>query len=284
LRTQFKKIGGTIYIPNKQIRNNQVKLIICVMTDENHLSVKCQNCGQVFEGRYCPHCGVDSESGPLNLKNFVKETVNSLDIDRGFFKTCIILLIKPGLAIRKYLNENRHSLYNPVKLVLIIGAVVSLVVFRFDTFAPSRNNPFYLALNLEDFDGYVYYSAKYFSFFQITSIPLFTLASWLFFKGSQYNFTQNLILNLYIAGGQFVINLLYALISVLFTYENMGIIAIANIGYNVWVLTTFFPGKIIPNTLKSLFAVAIPQVGMFFINYLIYRAAPVGFWEMLDLM
>jgi len=243
----------------------------------------CIKCGHSFRGNYCPNCGLEVKSGRLDTGKFISETVKSLDIDRGFFRTCIILLSKPGPAIRIYLRENRHSLYGPVKFVLILGAAVTYLVFRYDVFTPSVDDQFFTSL-LSNWSGYVYYSGKYFSFFSFTSIPLFTLSSWLLFKAAKFSLVENLILNLYILGGQFLINIIYVIFPLALNLDILELLGVINAGYNIWVLATFFPGEIIPKTIRSVFAVVIPQIGMFFINYFIYKLAPASAWEMLDLI
>lgn len=253
---------------------------------ENKTVVKhvCVKCGHTFEGHFCPNCGLEVKTGKMKASDFLRETFNSLDIDRGFFKSCIVLLTHPGKIIRRYLTESRHVLYGPVKMALILGAIDTLLLLRYHIFTSAEGGVHFSGLSLPDLQGYFYYSDKYFSFFSFTSIPLFTLASWLSFKSSRYTLVENLILNLYILAGQFLINLLYFAFYLVFNSGNNDVIGILNSGYNIWVLATFFPGKPIPRMTKSTLAVLVPQIAMFFVNYLIYRITPASAWEMLDLI
>ena len=97
--------------------------------------MECINCGNLFEGKFCPNCGNKvGEEQRFDFRYLAKEAVNSLDIERGFFNTILILFAKPGLAIRIYINGKRRALYNPVKLLLIWGAIATFLSFNFVIF------------------------------------------------------------------------------------------------------------------------------------------------------
>ncbi len=124
---------------------------------------------------------------------------------------------------------------------------------------------------------------KYFSFFSVTGVLLFTLFSWLFFKKLNYNIIEHFIFNLYVAVGQFV--LMIAFVPIIY-YSNDSMITIwiyglFNFVYNVWALLTFvdYSHK---KLLKTVLAVGIPSYIAPYFGYIIFYFSPKGLWQILD--
>ncbi len=242
----------------------------------------CLNCGNTYKGNYCSECGQQATVERFNWQYLWKTIQTSFDIDKGFFHTILVLLYKPGLVIREYVEGKRIGLSNPVKVFILTGAVATYFTFNFLKFGETAG-PLQV-LNLPDQLGFGYYSGKYFSFFTLTALPCFAWFSWIIFRPA-FNFTENLIMNVYVAAGQFLIILLFIpLLNYSPTDPIIIVSGLVNFSYNVWVLSVFFKVRGLTGFVKAIIAVALPQIAMMFINYFLYRLAPKRFWEFLDVV
>ena len=92
----------------------------------------CLNCGNTFEGNYCPHCGQTAKTKRLHLTEMVNNFVGSfVGGDNKFAKTCRELLVRPGHMVRDYLLGKRAAYYNPLQMfvfTLTVYAVISYVL------------------------------------------------------------------------------------------------------------------------------------------------------------
>lgn len=246
--------------------------------------MQCKNCEFDFKGNYCPECGQKATISRFDFAFFVRKFFDSFDLDQGFFYTIGVLVYKPGSSIRKYIEGERINYYNPLKLLLITGAISTFLIFQFKLFSEIAL-PEMLKEYLPGWEEYNYYSAKYFSFFTIVAIPLFALSSWLTFLNKGFNYMENLVLNIYIASGQFLIICFYSVVIIYFPGDlTINIYAILNFGYNVWVLVYFFNAFSVKGKVKSIAAVVIPQISVVYINYLFFRMAPEEIWNYLELV
>lgn len=92
----------------------------------------CLNCGNVFEGDFCPRCGQAARTKRLRLSEIVSNFVGSfVGGDNRFLNTCRDLIIRPGHMAREYLLGTRIRYYNPLQMyvfALTIYAVLSYVI------------------------------------------------------------------------------------------------------------------------------------------------------------
>jgi len=98
-----------------------------------------------------------------------------------------------------------------------------------------------------------------------------------------YNFIEHLLLNIYIATGQFAIFIGYSPILI---YSNeklqMTVYGFLNIGYNLWVVLTIFKKYRIGWIFMAAAAVLPPYIAVYYFNYFMYRLSPPAFWAFLD--
>ncbi len=246
----------------------------------------CKNCGHPVESNFCSHCGQRTSIDRFNSRYIFQKFLDTFDFDRGFLRSVFESMMRPGRAVREYIDGKRVNFYNPIKLFLITGTVATLISVRYGLFEGDTGDSALLEfLNLPDQEGYYHYSAKYFTFFSMDALPFFALFSWVFFRFTKINFIENLVMNIYVAGGQFVLNCLYSPILIFYPGPVSGTIyGLLNLAYNIWAVTTFFDAMRWTGMVRSTLAVAIPSITVFFLNYLIYRLSPRAFWEFLDLV
>lgn len=88
----------------------------------------CPNCGNEFEGNYCPVCRQDVGDGRITWK-WVYEcvmTVWGMD-SRSMPHTLLQLLFRPGYLISDYINGRRQVSYTPVNMLFIVALVYVII-------------------------------------------------------------------------------------------------------------------------------------------------------------
>lgn len=81
-------------------------------------TTECPACGRRFVGDYCPDCGQEAEPSASTggiLEDFAREL---FDIEQGFLETLKALTVRPGRALRDYLDGNRSHLMSPGRYLL----------------------------------------------------------------------------------------------------------------------------------------------------------------------
>jgi hypothetical protein len=89
---------------------------------------RCANCGNEFEGNYCPVCRQDAGDGRITWR-WVYEcvmTVWGMD-SRSLPHTLLQLLLRPGYLIGDYISGRRQVSYTPVNMLFIVALVYVVV-------------------------------------------------------------------------------------------------------------------------------------------------------------
>ncbi len=246
-------------------------------------TITCLNCGSRVTNNYCTQCGQKAEVERFTPTYLWQELTNSLDVDKGVFRSLWLLMVQPGQVIRKYILGERKKLTDPLKLFLLVGAIATFLTFRFNFFTELTEPA--MGIELPSWKAYYHYSSKYFTFFNFTAIPLFALFSWLLFFKSRFNLIENFVMNCYIVIGQLWF---LALLTPMFYYfdKNLAfnIYSILNTLYNLWALIFFFQAFTLVRIGRVIIAMAIPYLLIYFFNYAIFILAPDSFWRLLDII
>lgn len=116
----------------KLIRGNETPPIT------NETSV-CQNCGTTYIGNYCNRCGQSRNTPRYRLSNALKNIAGGFfNIDRGFGRTLIDLLYRPGYLIRDFIGGKRIQYFRPFQTLFILAALYLMTV---QLVAPEALNP-----------------------------------------------------------------------------------------------------------------------------------------------
>lgn len=89
---------------------------------------RCPNCGNEFEGNYCPVCRQDAGDGRVTWK-WVYEcvmTVWGMD-SRSMPHTLLQLIFRPGYLISDYINGRRQVSYTPFNMLFIVALVYVII-------------------------------------------------------------------------------------------------------------------------------------------------------------
>jgi len=237
--------------------------------------MKCKNCGTLFEGNFCNHCGQNAGVHRFHFSYFLRETFfSSLDIENGFFRTLKVLTLRPGKAIRAYLEGKRVSLYVPGKFLLLIGALATFIAIRYEVYLSEDVGGMYSTKSfLPQLEQFLMFAEEYTTVINVITVPVFAITTYVVFKWLKYNFTEHLILNIYITAQQLALLVLAAPIILIWPMSKEEVIlvySIITIAYNFWVYKTFFQLTGVKGVAVGLVALVLAYVSQFLINYGFY--------------
>ncbi|MGB6268510.1 MAG: hypothetical protein WBF67_05810 [Olleya sp.] len=114
------------------------------------------------------------------------------------------------------------------------------------------------------------------TYFVLALIPFFSLASYLAFFKSKYNYFEHLVLNLYITGQQMLIYLAFSFINT--RDSSLALIPIAlGMSFNIWAYIQFFDNKPI---LKRIILITLTYL-IFILQFLVGMIIIIGFLKLI---
>ena len=91
-------------------------------SNESHV---CNNCGDTFEGNYCPVCGQKWSMGRITWKNTGQGILELWGLHtRSLPYSLLQLILRPGYFIADYISGRRQVSFPPVKMLVIMGLFV----------------------------------------------------------------------------------------------------------------------------------------------------------------
>ncbi len=160
---------------------------------------KCLNCEKETQGNYCSNCGQSTSIHRFSLKHFfVHDFVHGIfHFDKGFIFTIRELFTQPGHSIREYIQGKRVKYFNCFSTIILVLTIEYFFLKLFHVDAK---------VFLTDYTGLYKFQKDYSKFVPFIAIPFYALCSYLIFRKSQQNYTENLVLNTYLVGGWMLIN------------------------------------------------------------------------------
>ncbi|MCD4829635.1 MAG: DUF3667 domain-containing protein [Candidatus Cloacimonetes bacterium] len=156
--------------------------------------IVCLNCGEQFEGNYCPECGQTADTGRYNMSAITRRVLDAVNIEHGLLFLMLEMTRRPGRLIRAYLSGHRAPVYGPLKYLLLSTAIVAFLCMLLDI--ESANTILYK-------DGDIVRSLdplynEHVSMLYLLVLPLYALVTrWLFRKWG-YNYAEHLVINTFI--------------------------------------------------------------------------------------
>ncbi len=92
----------------------------------------CLNCGTIVAGKYCQSCGQENAEPKDTVLGLIQHFVYDIThFDGMFFSSLKMLLFRPGMLTRKYMEGKRASYLNPIKMYVFTSAIFFLIFFTF---------------------------------------------------------------------------------------------------------------------------------------------------------
>ena len=226
---------------------------LCMMMNlESAMTMtNCRNCNKPVNGNFCCSCGQPLKTKRVDGHYILHEIQHILHFEKGILYTVKELLIKPGQSIREFITVNRSRLVKPVLFIIVSSLIYSLI-----------NHFFHIE------DGYVSYkgpqkggTSLIFNWVQnhygyANIIMGVFIAFWLklFFRKSDYNFFEILILLCFVMGMGMLVFSVFAIFEGLTKLNLMKISGPIGISYCTWAIGQFFDQKKTTSYLKALFS------------------------------
>jgi len=242
----------------------------------------CKNCENNFEGKFCNNCGQKSNTKRVNFNYLINEISTSFfQVNHGIFFTIKELTLRPGKSIKDFLNGKQKQHFKPLAFVLLTSTIYIVIAYLFGEktylgalFSGLSDG---IAANSEtkellEFQNVLNWLSNNFTYLTLLLLPLFSLASYLFFIKEKYNYFEHLILNFYIKGQQTVIYIVFYLLFMLFKIEldhPLGFfIIILPFLYVFWTFIQFFNKKTLSTILLTIFTYILFYIFILIISLL----------------
>jgi hypothetical protein len=168
---------------------------------------------------------------------------NLIPLDKGFFYTIKELFSRPGHSIRAFVQGKRAKHFNYFTFILL---VISMNHFAGSWSEIKLIDITSYSLNSDEIlTKFEKMSRAYPQLFTLMQIPFLALFSYLFFRNSKQNLTENLVLNTYKTSAELLLSTLFTMISVV--YKNIAVlsylysvVAVLTLSYSVWFYYQYF--------------------------------------------
>ncbi|MBC8384986.1 MAG: DUF3667 domain-containing protein [Candidatus Cloacimonetes bacterium] len=215
----------------------------------------CKNCQTEFSGNFCNNCGQPANIKRITFKYVISRGLDAFDFQNGLLFTIKELSIRPGKAVYKYITDKRFVYYNPLKYFLLLGAIffflnLKFSIFDFQSYIPQDFTE-KQALFYEQFQSFFF---RYFNLIILTVVPFFSLFSFLFFRKKNFNFSENMILNIFLFGHHSFIAIIlvpFLLIYKLDTGILIQLYSIIGLLYHSWAYIQFFRVPVLVGIIKT---------------------------------
>lgn len=193
---------------------------------------KCLNCNKEISGKFCSNCSQAASTHRFSLSHFFQHDFihGIFHLDKGFFYTIKELFTRPGHSIREYVQGKRVKHFN------YFTTIILLITIGYFMKKWAKVDGSILYDDKKTIEGLLKVLKDYSKITVFLTIPIISFFSYLFFKKSKQNYTENLVLNLYLLCGTLTISLL--LTTCLIFSDNKDFLILVN--YFASVLTFLY--------------------------------------------
>ncbi len=167
--------------------------------------MKCLNCGNEFEGRFCNQCGQKASVKKISLSGIFSETFRIItNTDRGLFYNFINLSRRPKRVIEGYLSGKRKPVFQPVQYAVLGVTLLTLVDHYYGTGIKSLGDAAEVVESLDDTSpykigmGYGKIIRGNLKFALLLLVIFFAVPARMFHH--RYNFAEHLVIQALILG------------------------------------------------------------------------------------
>ncbi len=207
----------------------------------------------------------------ITFRKLIRDVGKALNLERGILYAVKLLIINPGQAFRSDLYDKRFSFFHPVRLLLLTTAINLFAFWMIDGAGTMGSvmeiakpdientkvtNEIFQQLFTEIF--YDYFNAMIWIF-----IPIISVFTYLFFKKSDYNYAEHLVLNTYVTCVINLINIVSYFFIIFVDIQITSLVSlVAYFAYYLFVFKSLFKLSFGKTMLKGIAAL--------FLGYLLY--------------
>ena len=200
----------------------------------------CKNCNNnlINQADYCHNCGEKIIRNRLTLKNlFHLYAQTFFNFDNKFFQTFVNLFSKPEVVVTAYIDGLRKKYINVISYFALALTLVGLEYYIINNYFPGFSD-----LSTVTAKGTEHFTNSVLKFIQghqslllIGMIPVFAfLIKGVFYKITTYNYTELLVVLIYVFAHTTIITAIISIISASFGLK------LSAIGYELIVLKTVY--------------------------------------------
>jgi len=98
-------------------------------------STACKNCGATTQGNYCQQCGQPTHLHVPSAREFLHEFIaHYVALEGKLWKTLALLVAKPGMLTREYIEGRRVRYLEPLRVYLTFS-IIFFALFKFSDIA-----------------------------------------------------------------------------------------------------------------------------------------------------
>lgn len=185
--------------------------------------ILCPHCQEPGKGQVCSECGEDLHPKRITFFRILKDIPDVFfDLEFGLLYTLRTFITRPGREIREYFAGDRQKHYKPLKFILFMGGLVTLLMVTFNITDGREMTP------MEEF------SWQWNSAILIFQFPIISILTWLIFKKRKYTFGEHLMANAFLIGE--VITFYIIFFPALYYFNKTIGVTVIQFLYSFWIL------------------------------------------------
>jgi hypothetical protein len=224
------------------------------------MTTNCKNCGAEISAPYCSTCGQQYIERRFTLRIIIIDVFNSItNIEKGFGRTCIDMIRRPGELIKKYLQGATTDYFKPFRFAFI-WATISAILFIYSGVFDEQQIASISwmgerEMSPEEVEVNQMIQEKirsFMSFIVLSIVPFNAFGSLLMFRKFEYtrgedtlrfNYAEHLVMNTFITGTTTMIGLIFILVyfyNLEFLMLSTPISLLVNILFSAYVFQKVF--------------------------------------------
>jgi len=212
--------------------------------------MQCKNCKVTFEGNYCCNCGQSAHTHRLNIKHFTHEALHTFThLDTGILYLIKELFVKPGEVALEYVEGARKKYYPPLQFLILCVAACTFLTVTFHLISANESVMQGQSQRIIDFTRqFNDFAYKYYNVIVFLGVPVNAVFTFLFFKSTKFNYSENLILNTFLSAQHCVLYILFFPFLYFFRdyyFYVIGLYFIISSFYFIWGSLQFFKPRTI---------------------------------------
>lgn len=165
--------------------------------------ITCLNCGEVYDGKYCPGCGQKATVTKLTWKSLTDEIVHFFThAEHSFVYTSKRLITAPGAVMKDFLDGKRKLIHKPVTFLIIwaLGYQLLETFFkyckvRFNLYEFPAADPVFRILWTGSKNPWIANYEKWIAL--LIQAPLLVLTGWFVFRKTRTSFVERWVIVIY---------------------------------------------------------------------------------------
>jgi len=167
----------------------------------------CKNCQSQLNpsSKYCSACGAKVIKNRLTIKSIANDfSAQFLNYDNRFLQTFITMFTRPEAVIDGYVGGLRKRYMNVLGYFAVAVTLTGFVSYVNNKFFPGRFEKLYEGIAEDENSAQVsialyQFITEYQTFIMFAFIPIFAaMTKWVFWNYKKYNYSEHLVLNMYI--------------------------------------------------------------------------------------